>query len=193
VANFDEGAFLREFRQRPDYAFRILMTGFRDRVFTLCLRVSPGPAEAEDLAQEAFLRIWRGLANFRGESSLSTWIYHIVWNVCASYLERKGRGLDFSPYREEESDDEAEVSYSVAVDDEAFKRFEDRQYIGRLFEKLTPSHRMVLTLFYLEEQTYEEIAGVTGWPMGTVKATIHRAKEKMRAVALKEAGGSERV
>ncbi len=162
------------------------MAAFRDRVFALCLRVSPGPAEAEDLAQEAFLRIWRGLTTFRGESSLSTWIYHIVWNVCASHLERKGRSFDILPYREEDGDDE-EIHYSASIDDEAFKRFEDRQYIETLMSRLTASHRMVLTLYYLEEQSYEEIAAVTGWPMGTVKATLHRAKDKLRHFALKEA------
>ena len=192
MSSFDEASFLREFQQRPEQAFRMLMAGFRDRVFTLCLRVVPGPAEAEDLAQEAFLRIWRGLATFRGESSLSTWIYHIVWNVCASHLDRKGRGLDTSPYREEDGDDD-EIHYSIAVDDEAFKRLEDQQYIATLFEKLTPSHRMVLTLFYLEEQSYDEIASVTGWPMGTVKATIHRAKERMRQAAFNELANCEQV
>jgi len=185
VTDFDEASFLREYRQRPELAFRMLMASFRDRVFMLCLRVVPGPAEAEDLAQEAFLRIWRGLSTFRGESSLSTWIYHIVWNVCASHLERKGRKLDTTPYSEEDGDD-GEIHYSAAIDDEAFKRFEDQQYIGKLFEKLTTSHRMVLTLFYLEEQTYEEITAVTGWPMGTVKATLHRAKERMRQMAFEE-------
>lgn len=160
----------------------MLMAAFRDRVFTLCRRVSPGPAEAEDLAQESFIRIWRGLAGFRGDSSLSTWIYHIVWNVCATAIERKGRSSDLTPYREEDGDD-GEIYYSACTDDEEYKKFEDRQYIETIFSKLTPSHRLVLTLYYLEEQSYEEISAVTGWPMGTVKATLHRAKEKMRSSA----------
>ena len=192
MANFDEAVFLLEFKRRPEYAFKMLMAGFRDRVYILCLRVSPGPSEAEDLAQEAFLRIWRGLNSFRGDSALSTWIYHIVWNVCASYLEKKGKSSEFVPYREEDGDDE-EPHYTVSMDDEGFKRFEDRQYISRLFQALSPSHRMILTLFYLEEQSYKEIANVTGWPMGTVKATLHRAKERMRQIAFAEKTYSEQT
>ena len=192
VASFDEVNFISEFQRRPEHAFKMLMAGFRDRVFTLCLRVTPGPAEAEDLAQESFLRVWKGLANFRGESSLSTWIYHIVWNVCASHLERKGRSLDTTPYREEDGD-EGEPHFSVSTEDEAYKSFEDRQFIGKLFDGLSASHKMVLTLFYLEEQSYEEIATVTGWPMGTVKATLHRAKDRLRTLAFAEKAYSEQV
>ncbi len=162
------------------------MGSFRDRVFLMCLRVSPGQAEAEDLAQESFIRIWRGLHSFRGDSSLSTWIYHIVWNVCASYLERKGRASDFVPYREENDDEAGAFSYAAPSDDNAFKQFESRQYIATLFARLPPAQQLILTLFYLEEKSYQEIAAVVGWPMGTVKANLHRAKERLRAIALKE-------
>jgi RNA polymerase sigma-70 factor (ECF subfamily) len=161
------------------------MDGFKDRVFLLCLKVAPGRSEAEDLAQEAFIRVWRGLQSFRRDSSLSTWIYHIVWNVCASYLERKGRASDFTPYREEDGDDE-EAHYTAPVDDEAYRTFENRQFIATLMKVLPPAQKLVLTLYYLEEQSYQEIMAVTGWPMGTVKATLHRAKERVRAAAFRE-------
>ncbi len=186
MATFDEGNFLTDFRLRPETAFRTLMDYFRDRVFLMCLRVSPGHAEAEDLAQESFIRIWRGLQSFRGDSSLSTWIYHIVWNVCASYLEKKGRASDFVPYREDDDDEQGLFSYSAPSIDNAFKHFESSQYIATLLAQLPPAQQMILTLYYLEEQSYQEIADVVGWPMGTVKANLHRAKERLRAIALKE-------
>ncbi len=164
------------------------MDHFRDRVFLMCLRVAPGHAEAEDLAQESFIRVWRGLESFRGDSALSTWIYHIVWNVCASYLEKKGRASDFIPYREEDEEDDGFFSYSAPIDDQAFKNFENRQFITALLARLAPAQQMILTLYYLEEQSYQEIADVVGWPMGTVKANLHRAKERLRALAFKEQG-----
>src|SRR3989304_2346193 len=126
------------------------MDSFRDRVFMMCLRVAPGQAEAEDLAQESFIRVWRGLESFRGDSSLSTWIYHIVWNVCASYLEKKGQASDVVPYREDD-DEDGSFSYTAPSDDNAFKQLENRQYITALFAWLPPAQQMILTLFYLEE------------------------------------------
>lgn len=185
MSSFDEAAFLREWPIRPERAFRQLMDAFRDRVFVFCLRVAPGRAEAEDLAQEVFIRAWKGLERFRGESSLSTWIYHIAWNVCASYIERKGHAEEMTPFTEEEAEGR-ETPLQLSTDDPGFKQFENRQFLESLFSSLPAAQRLALTLYYLQEQSYEEIADVTGWPLGTVKATLHRAKERMKRLALEE-------
>jgi RNA polymerase sigma-70 factor, ECF subfamily len=185
MSTFDEAAFLREWPTRPELAFRQLMDGFRDRIFLFCLRVAPGRSEAEDLAQEVFIRAWKGLARFRGDSSLSTWMYHIAWNVCATYIERKGHAVDLVPFTEEDSEGR-ETSLELSTDDPGFKQFESRQFLETLFGSLPTAQRMALTLFYLQEQSYEEIAAVTGWPLGTVKATLHRAKERIKQLAFKE-------
>jgi RNA polymerase sigma factor (sigma-70 family) len=182
---FDEAAFLQDYAKHPDKAFRQLMDGFRDRVFLFCLRVAPGRSEAEDLAQETFIRIWKGLPRFRSESSLSTWIYHIAWNVCASFLERKGHSDEFTPITEEEVEGK-EMHFNVSHIDSGIKQFENQQFISTIFKSLPAGQRLTLTLYYLQEQSYEEIAKVTGWPLGTVKATLHRAKEKMRQLAYEE-------
>jgi RNA polymerase sigma-70 factor (ECF subfamily) len=183
----DEKTFIRDYSAKPGQAFRQLMDCYKDRMYLFCLRSTPDKAEAEDLTQEVFIRIWKGLSRFRGESKLSTWMYRIAWNVCASHLEKKGRAPDMTPYLEQD-EDESEPRLVIPDEDNRADRFEKRQLIEVLFQKLPESHRMVLTLHYFKEQSYEEIASVTGWPLGTVKATLHRAKAQMRAAALQELG-----
>jgi len=191
MTQLDESAFLQLFKVKPDRAFQMLMNAFRDRVYLFCLRAAANADDAQDLAQETFIRVWKGLENFRGDSSLTTWIYRIAWNVSASYLERKGNAPDMVGYEEEEDEDET-PRIVVSTEDSGFKDFENRQFLETLFQKIPASHRLVLTLYYLQEQTYEEISAVTGWPMGSVKATLHRAKARLREAALTEMKG-ERV
>ncbi len=185
MGTFNETEFLRDYRKNPDRAFRQLMDGFRDRVHLFCLRAAPNRDDAEDLAQEVFIRVWKGLGRFRGDSSLATWIYRIAWNVCASYLEKKGRSPELTTYMEEGEEDTEPRLVASSVD-AGMKQFEDRQFLEYLFESLPEAHKLVLTLYYMQELTYEEIAAVTDWPMGTVKANLHRAKAKLRTAAMEE-------
>ncbi len=197
MGGFDEKAFLLAYKRIPRRAFRLLMDEYRDRIYTFCLRAASRREDAEDLAQEVFIRTWKGLDRFRGGSSLATWIYRIAWNVCASYLDRKGRALPVLSYREDDDNDEthaASILDSVegelrgGRDDREFKRFENRQLLDTLFEQIPEAHKLILTMYYLQELTYEEIAAVTNRPMGSVKATLHRAKTSLRAAAMAEVG-----
>ncbi|MDP8228932.1 MAG: RNA polymerase sigma factor, partial [Candidatus Electryoneaceae bacterium] len=177
--SFDEVQFFKNYVNHPERAFRLLMDEFRDKVFVSCLRATSRRQDAEDLTQDVFIRIWKGLPKFRRKSSLNTWIYHIAWNVCASYLKKKGRLPETVSYTEENDDDDHQWNLNLSVDDNRIKQFEKRQFIAKLFEALPETHRLVLTMFYLQEQSYAEISSITGWPLGTVKATLHRAKANL--------------
>lgn len=184
---FDDKTFLHNWRNHPDIAFRQLMDAYRDRVFLLCRRVCKSDFDAEDLAQEVFIRIWKGISRFKGESSLTTWIYRIAWNVCATFLADKGKNLNIASYQEIEDDDDMSAVH-VGKPDAEMSGFESRQFVEKLFEQLPENYRLLLTLYYLQELSYEEITTVTGLPMGTVKGTLHRAKTRLREAAVKELG-----
>lgn len=162
------------------------MGEFKEKMFLFCRRVTKGAQDAEDLTQEVFIRVWKGLAKFRGESTLNTWMYRIAWNVCATHIDKKGQGLDFTPYKEGDQDDDSQVYTRIGNEDQEIVGFEQRQYLEVLFARLPASHQQVLTLYYLQGQNYQEIGEITGWPMGTVKVTIHRAKSSLREAALAE-------
>lgn len=187
MGKFDEQAFLSNFNKRPEIAFQQLMNEFRDQIFLFCRRATKGRMDAEDLAQEVFIRAWKGLSRFRGESSVSTWLYRIAWNVCATHLDKKGRAPDFAIYSEQESGEDRPVGHvHLGASNPDVKDFENKQYLEECFKALPESHRMVLSLYYLQERNYEEISSITSWPMGTVKATLHRAKAKLREEVTRE-------
>ena len=93
-----------------------------------------------------------------------------------------------TPYEEGDKDDDNPVYARIGKEDQFISGFEQRQYLEVLFESLPSSHKQVLTLYYLQGQNYQEIADITGLKMGTVKATIHRAKANLRDAALAERG-----
>ncbi|MBM3328121.1 MAG: RNA polymerase sigma factor [Calditrichaeota bacterium] len=186
MGGFDERRFLEEYQLRPERAFGMLMEAFRDRIFLLCLRASGSRQQAEDLAQETFIRVWKGLPRFRGDSSLATWIYHIAWNVCASYIEEKSRSATTVDITDEALTASEPERLSGA--DPGYRSLENRQFVAILMAQLPKQQQLALTLYYLQELSYDEISRITNWPMGTVKATLFRAKERMREAALKEMG-----
>lgn len=192
VIHFKEKVFLKLYKKHPEKAFRMLMDEFRERVFLFVRRVAKSDMDAEDAAQEVFIRTWKGLASFRGDSSLTTWIYRIAWNVSASYLGRTGRSLEMVPYSENDNDTEEQMTFAAGSNDKGFSQFETSQFLERMFNQIPASHRLVLTLYYMQELSYNEISGITGWPMGTVKATLHRAKYKLRLAALTETATMEK-
>ncbi len=192
VGEFDEKAFLRNFKTNPELAFRQLMNEYRDRMFLFCRKVSKDNMGAEDLAQEVFIRTWKGLAKFRGDSSLTTWIYRIAWNVCATHLNKKGKTPLMASYAENSDDEVGVFDVHLGEDDHLVSNFEDRQFLEVLFERLPASQKMVLSLYYLQGQTYDEIASIANLPLGTVKATLHRAKAKLRVEAEAELGKADR-
>lgn len=188
MGDFNQNEFISDYRQNPQRAFRQLMDEYRDRVFTFCLRAASRREDAEDLAQDIFIRAWKGLDRFRGDSNLTTWIYRIAWNVCASHLDKKGRTIEMMSYNETDDEEMQLGSYHGSAEDLSFKNAENRQFLETLFERIPEAHKMILTMYYMQEMTYEEIAAVTGRPMGGVKATLHRAKAGLKKAAMMELG-----
>jgi len=179
--------FLEAYREAPEDAFQQLMNEFKERVYLFCHRACYSPEDAQDLAQEVFIRAWKGLPRFRGHSSISTWLYRIAWNVCAGYLERKKRSVELVPIKEDCDEPAAGDGISLTFKDPQAERLENAEFVRGVLRSLPAAQQLVLTLYYVEEQSYEEMASVTGWPMGTVKATLHRGRNSLRALALKVA------
>ncbi|HEY8539897.1 MAG TPA: RNA polymerase sigma factor [Steroidobacteraceae bacterium] len=157
-------------------AFALLLPHYRDRVFRLCLSMLQQRAWAEDVCQDVFLRIWRALPGFAGQSSLSTWVYAISRNACLSEL-RKRRPLV--------SIDDDEDGYHPEVAALAIEDADDSATVsvGQMLEQLPERYRQAVTLFYMEDKSYEQTAASLGLPLGTVKALLHRARKKLIAIA----------
>jgi RNA polymerase sigma-70 factor (ECF subfamily) len=160
-------------------AFDLLLPRYRDKVFRLAWSLTRDEATAEDLAQDVFVRVWRALPSFHGEASLSTWIYTITRNRCLTELKRRASRPTVSlhdPALEDTLDAVPALQVAAA---EAGAGMDAEALLAQLPEK----YRRVLTLFYLEQRKYEEVAAMLGLPMGTVKTFLFRAKRELLKLA----------
>jgi len=171
---------------RDERAFTALVKAYERRVFALVLRMIGNPAEAEDLAQEVFVQVFKAIGTFRRESKLSTWIYRIAINLCknrSKYLRVRHTAeqepLDVQAERAIALD--AKVSYSeIARPDDMASGKQAERIVQHAIAELEPSFRECLILRDVEDLSYEDIGEITGLPEGTVKSRIHRARAQLR-------------
>ena len=142
---------------------------YKRRVFGLVHRIV-GSADAEEVAQDVFVRVFRGLGSFRGESALGTWIYRLAVNAALSHVARRGR-------RAEVGDDELDqVPAPPAV--ERDPRLSER--VEAAMARLPAGYRAILTLHDIEGLSHEECAAILDCRVGTSKSQLHKARAKMR-------------
>jgi RNA polymerase sigma-70 factor (ECF subfamily) len=162
-------------RQGDESAFEELVNRYKDLVFALIARTAPDRSRAEDLAQDVFLRVHRGLPYFRGEARLSTWIYRIVANVCVHEQSRR-------PATESLDDERREAHRATSSRDRQFSDLELRDRLEKAIARLPANYRLLIAAHYLEDVRYEDLAEALTLPLGTVKTQIHRAKRQLRRV-----------
>ena len=169
----NEHELVERCRQGDEGAFRELVDRYKDLVFSLIARTVQDRARADDLAQDVFLRIHRGLPYFRGEARLSTWIYRIVANVC---VQEQGRPVPPVSLDDERMRERATPSTS----DRRFGDLELRDRLEKAIARLPANYRLLVAAHYLEGVRYEDLAEALQLPLGTVKTQLHRAKQQLR-------------
>jgi len=158
-------------RQGDETAFRELVDQYKGIVFALIARSVSDRARAEDVAQDVFLKIHKGLPYFRGESKLSTWIYRITINVLS---QEKRTPLTLS------LDDPLERGPAPAVHDRAFGDVLLKDRLVKAMARLPLPYQILVNGHYLKGMRYEDLAEALNMPMGTVKTHLHRAKRQLR-------------
>jgi RNA polymerase sigma-70 factor (ECF subfamily) len=129
-------------------------------------------ALAEDTTQDIFLRIWRALPGFAGQSQLSTWIYAISKNACLSELRKRRPQVSLDSDEEDQSAEVRALAREDADDSATVS-------VGQLLDQLPERYRQAVVLFYMEDKSYEQTAASLGLPLGTVKALLHRARKRL--------------
>lgn len=161
-------------------AFGVLVSRHKRMVFNIAWRMLRNRQDAEDAAQEAFLRAFRSLSTFRGQARFSSWLYRIATNVCLSALQSPCANRAFLDLEETPASEALDVADSGPGPQEIADRQDLSQRVLELVGALPPKYRAVLTLYYLREQSYEEVADILGVPLGTVKTHLYRAKGLLR-------------
>ena len=164
--------------ERRHEAITLIVGEFRRKVFGLAYSFLRNREAAQDVAQDVFIKVWRALPGFDGRASLSTWIYTITRNTSLSALRAK---------RPQSSLSDPDVMAAVDASDAAPSgdTVVDGVLLQRLVDQLPTKQRQVIMLFYMEEQSHEEVATMLAMPVGTVKTLLHRARARLSAAAIK--------
>jgi RNA polymerase sigma-70 factor (ECF subfamily) len=171
----DAPRFLDRLRAGDAPAFEELVMTYQHRVFGVALRMLGNRAEAEEVAQEAFVRAHRALGDFRGDAKLSTWLYAITSRLCLNRLASGERRL----IRHGE-DALLRLSDAGPRPDAALERRELETALGRAIAELPEDRRIVVVLRDIEGLSYEEIAQVLELELGTVRSRLHRARAELK-------------
>src|SRR4051812_34586461 len=186
---------LVERAQRGDkHAFELLVLKYQRKLGRLLSRFVRDAAEVEDVTQEAFIKAYRALPSFRGDSAFYTWLYRIGINTAKNYLVALGRraptttGFD---HEEAESFDDADQLRDASTPESELEGKEIAKTVNRAMAALPEDLRTAITLREIEGLSYEEIANVMNCPIGTVRSRIFRAREAIAAELRPQLGTDE--
>jgi RNA polymerase sigma-70 factor (ECF subfamily) len=166
-------------------AFDELVGRYRTRVFGMIYNMVHSEQDAWDLAQDSFLKAWKSIGRFRGQSSFYTWIYRIVMNVTIDWVRKKqvkGSGAEFDDAIQLKEIDPASrtVPKADALPHERLQHGEIRSRIDAAIEQLSPEHRAVILMKEMEDMQYHEIAESLGCSIGTVMSRLFYARKKLQ-------------
>ena len=173
--------------------YALLVDRHKDRALTLACRLVGLKEEAEELVQDAFVRAFRSLDQFRGDAKFGTWFYRILYNLCMTRVTRRRGKADQVNLDDEGVLDTLQVDEDEPSIDERIEEHELHELISDEINNLPEKFRSVVTLFYVQEMSYEEIVTVLNAPIGTVKTNLFRARSLLRKNVLGRVKGEMKV
>jgi RNA polymerase sigma-70 factor (ECF subfamily) len=176
-----ETQLLEEARAGSLPAFEELVSAYEKKIYNYCLRMTNSREDAEDLTQEVFIKVYRSLKNFKGNSQLSTWIYRIAHNICIdNYRRNKATVVPLTHNRPGEEERELDLLSTEPSPEETVITREKQEMIMACINSLKPEYRSVIILRDIQHHSYDEIANILDIPLGTVKSHISRARTALR-------------
>lgn len=185
MTEFFENGVIRSVLDGNVNDFEKLVTAYEKNVYNLALRMVGDPDDAADITQETFIKAYRALGSFRGDSKFSSWIYRIASNVCLDFLRSRSRRAQV-PLSFENEDEEGEIELpdmSQNPEKVLMKKL-SMEAVRRGMEKLPPKQRQILVLRELCGLSYAELAQTLSVEEGTVKSRIFRARKRLCAILL---------
>ena len=182
---FEEEKLIKNIKKGDTDAFDQLVRSFEKKVYNTALRYCKNPDDAFDISQDVFLRVYRYISDFKGDSSLSTWIYRITVNLCTDYVRKDKTNKTVPLYS---SNDEEEYELQLPDDspspEELYETKEKIDLLRKAIDNLPDDHREIIVLRDINGLQYEEIARVLEINVGTVKSRISRARDKLKSILL---------
>jgi RNA polymerase sigma-70 factor (ECF subfamily) len=172
----------KEGRARDRYSDLVAL--YSERIFNLALRMLRNRENAEEATQDVFVKVFKSMENFRGESSLSTWIWKITMNVCFSYLRKKK--INSVNLEDAGIDPPDEQTGNFSNQENMLYHDELSITINKYISMLPANESAAITLFYLEGMSYEEISEILKAPIGTISIALHRGRKRLREMLKKK-------
>lgn len=162
--------------------FTVLVDRYKDLVFTLALRMMKNREEAEEVSQDAFIKVYKSLDKFKGDSKFSTWIYKVAYNTCLDRLKKNKR------HQNTVTIDEFTEHHIKTLDNalDMMERDEKKTAIKRCLELLPSEDSFLMTLYYFEDQSLEDISKITGLTANNVKVKLFRSRKKLSTIFMQQ-------
>ena len=162
-------------------SFAQLVLRYQTQVYNLALRMVGNDADAQDLAQEAFVRAWRALASFQFSAQFSTWLYRLTSNICIDFLraQKKRTTISLTVLQEDDAQ-QLDLRDPQLLPEEQMLEQAEREALAKAIERLDPDYRRILLLRIVNDCSYQQIAQILGIREGTVKSRLSRAREQLR-------------
>ena len=171
----DDIYYIEAVRKGNVQAFSFLVEKYQKLVYTLALKLLKKPEEAEEMAQDTFIKAFQKLDSYEGKSKFSTWLYSITYNACISELRK--RRIEFKSIDDRQISDQDEQKMHDYYRE---TRKEDQEkYLNLALARLPEDDQVLVTLYYYENQSMDEISQITGLTVSNIKVKIHRARKKM--------------
>lgn len=175
-------------------AFEELVLRYEKKIYNYCYRMTNNEQDAEDLTQEVFIKVYKNLKSFKGNSHFSTWVYRIAHNICIDrYRRMKISSVSLSAGGFGEDDKEIEIASWDRTPEDAVITREQQELLQKCITMLKPQYRSAIVLRDIQDYSYEEIARIMGIPIGTVKSHISRARSALREIVCSHLKGGETV
>ena len=182
MANIEDQHYINLIRNGNQNAFTVLVDRYKNLVFTLALKMLNNREEAEEVAQDTFIKVYNSLNNFKGDSKFSTWIYKITYNSCLDRLKKNKKEKTVS-YLEDFDEHQAKAIEAVL---DSIDENERNKAIQDCLEELPPEDAFLLTLYYFEEQNLDEIAKIMDTNSNNVKVKLFRSRKKLAVILKKQ-------
>lgn len=186
-----DGELVKQVLAGDDAAYAVLVERYRARVFSTATRFARNGSELDDLAQDIFIRIWKGLKTYRADAPFEHWLMTVSVRTCYDFLRKHRKRRE----REVLVDEMPSVSMSGdgmfsgdSSDEKQRRQREAWEVVQGLMEKLNEKEQLVITLMELEEKSVKEVASLTGWSESNVKVRAFRARNRMREIFEKQGG-----
>lgn len=186
----NEKDLIKEILKGDSEKFSYFIKEFQNEIFNLCFSIVKNKDDALDLTQEAFFLAYKNLKNFKGESSFSTWIYRIAYNLSINFIKKRGQILTILDKDEDEIEFQIEDTKSSVW--EEIEKEERVKLINECLNNLKDFDRLIIELREINNLTYEEMSKILSLPIGTIKSRLFRAREKLKKEIEKKLSGKDK-